>query len=208
MAVEVKNLQSAADIDRETLAVLGAPTAYRLPPVTQGRMALLDLLDSPLLNGGVPSKRDIWIAAYVIAYGRDAMGPVNKAMRQIEALERAEVEHGAEYLAALRSAAGDLEVFDASLMEFIENTGLMPGDMAAQIRAGIETHLAAFSMIPGTGTDSKKNAAGVTLTGSLQSLPGQQKSARHSLGTRFYGTCRLLWSRICTWSKPAGTLKM
>jgi len=164
MSIEIETEQTQEQIDAETLASLGAPIYTKnfvLPPITAGKLALLDLLDSPLISGKEMTKRDLWIAAYVITMGKDAMLPINSALREIQALGTAKDLAGKDtayyesYLAAIRSSSSCFKEFDDALMGFVEASGLMSGDMQVQLMSSLEVAFAGFSLIK-TDSDSKK----------------------------------------------------
>ena len=87
--VSLRNEDSDSKIDIETAQALGASPVYALPAITAGKLALLDLLDSPLLTGDTMGKRDVWIAMYVLSKGAEVVAPVNRSLRKAEAVERA-----------------------------------------------------------------------------------------------------------------------
>lgn len=199
MTVAVANAQTQGDVDRETLAGLGATSTgqpFTLPPLTQGRAALLDLLDSPLLSGKPMSKRDLFIAAYVIDKGAEAVEPVNRALRQVQTITAASDIAGQStanfeaYLAALRGASSEFGDFDRALMAWIEEKGLMPGDMQEQLAAAVETSFAGWTMIHGGTSIAQKKSTPLTSNGSPAPIRPCATLHPQPDGMTSSGTCR------------------
>lgn len=147
--------QTDADIKIETISALGGKieTPNINFTITAGKLALLDLLDSPIIHGGKLEQRDLWIAAYVLTKGADAVQPINKALREIQALSTAKdlastsTEFYEVYLASIRSSSSNFQEFDNEVMKFIEDSGFMSGDMQEVLSNAIETAMAGFTLI-------------------------------------------------------------
>ena len=214
MSVEVKQAQTQGDVDKETLAGLGVTStgpAFVLPPMTPGRAALLDLLDSPLLSGKPMSKRDLYIAGYVIDRGAEAVEPVNHALRQVQCIQGASDLAGQStayfeaYLAALRGAAADFDPFDRALMAWIEEKSLMPGDMEEQLRAAVETAFAGWSMIHGGTADAQKKSTPLTSNGSPAPIRECATLPQEPPGLNTSGACPSQYQAMSTQSPVAST---
>ena len=213
MSVQIQQTQTQGDVDKETLAGLGATStgpAFVLPPMTPGRAALLDLMDSPLLAGKPLSKRDLYTAGYIIDRGQEAVEPINRALRQVQCIQGASELAGQStanfeaYLAALRGAAGDFGEFDRALMAWIEEKGLMPGDMDEQLRAAVETAYAGWTLIHG-GTSAQKKSTPSTLSGSPAPIKKSAKSPPEQTGTTSSGACPSQYQAISTQSPVPST---
>lgn len=131
--VEVRRDHTLAEVDRETAQMLGSSglEKFRLPPLTAGRLALLDLIGSPIVQDvGTPSRMDVIRSLYVVAVGPAAVTPIARALRHAEALERAKeqaaqsVEMFAEWLASLEWASEGWVQFDVQALEWLDGTGL------------------------------------------------------------------------------------
>ena len=199
--MEIKALHSDSVIDRETVAALSPRSTFALPAITAGRMALLDLIDSPLLRGGRMTSRDLWIAVWVISVGPNAVAAINKAVRGQEAIERAkelatrDADSLREYLGALRASADDMAAVDIAVAKFAESTGIMPVDMAQRLSEAMVAAMAGFGMVesvPGdTGSDKKKRI-GVTPSGWQGWGVWLLSACRRFAGMLGFGICRLL----------------
>ena len=176
--ITIDQLHNSGAIDRETMAALAQPgSVMDIPPITAGRLALLDLVESPLLTGKPMTSRDLWIAVWILSTGKDAVSAINKAVRENEALASAFAlaattpDHLREYLAALRVSSQSWDAVDAAISRFAEQYGSMPGDMAERLQQAITAAMAGFGTIADSTsepTPHKKKRIRSTLNGWLR----------------------------------------
>ncbi len=190
--VEIPFVDSDASMDAEALAMLGGGslTEHGVRPITPGVIALLDLIDSPLVNGGELSMIDLYRALYVVNHGPDAVSPVLRAIREQEALQKAETLAGASvdsfgaYLGALRASAAGWNEFDAAATKYSASLGVVSHvEISAYLRQAIATGTSGFRLIETSESNDpcqaqKKSTRLVVLNGLLVLL---RRSVRRAL---------------------------
>lgn len=186
--VTVGAAHSDAEVRREAAQMLGAAAApatpLRLAPRV-GMLALLDLIDSPLLDGRQATRLDMIRALYVCAVGPAAVRPVALGLRVQESLESAAAlaaanpEHFSRWLEALAGAAEHWLEFDAAALDWLEASGI--ADLPAAFRALGEAFadaLRGFSTIQPTPGEQQSPFAGASApSGSPPSGPAATPSA-------------------------------
>jgi hypothetical protein len=179
--VAIPFVDSDASMDEEALAMLGgvALTERGIRPITPGVIALLDLIDSPLVCGGELTMLDLYRAIYVVNNGVDAVSPVLRAIREQEALQNAEKLAGASvdafgvYCGALRASAAGWNEFDEAAAKYAASLGAVSHvDIAAQLRQAITTGTAGFRMLESSKDDGQPAQKKSTRSGVLSGLPG------------------------------------
>lgn len=187
VAIEVADGRDPAGEAREAAQMLGAlPGLGALPPLTAGRLALLDLIDSPLLGGGGgrrPTRLDALRALYVLAEGTAAVEPAVRALRRSEALassmsQAAEsAELWREWLAAQAQTADGWEDLDTAALAWLEASGI--GDLAAAMEVlarSLEDAAAGFATVGGQGRPFE-GAAAAAPSGSPTCTPSSATAA-------------------------------
>lgn len=210
--VTVKAGHTDAEVRREAAQMLGAGAALPgLPPIviTAGRLALLDLIDSPLLREGVkPTRQDILRALYIVYSGAGAVAPVATALREAEALERSAAlaatspELYREWLAALAASASGWAEFDAQALKFLELYGhRFSLDQAfAALAQAFEDAARGFAIIPPGERGQSPFADPSGPSGSPDSATPSAAPAPSAAGQPTSGTSR--WRRLATWLRP------
>jgi hypothetical protein len=152
----------------EETALLGG--GYRLgnidiPPLSAGALVLLDLIDSPFLEGKIGTLKsiDVATAIYVLAVGPEAVRPISGLTRRQRGLAKAEKlaatdpEFFAEYLSALDRIAAAWGDFEMAALEFwgqVETVSMQ--EAADVIMQAMADAFGGFEMLP-KGDGSKKN---------------------------------------------------
>jgi len=170
--VEIACAHSQARIDRETAQALGAaePAGTCGLRVTAGRLALLDLIGSPLADGNpeAATPLDVWRAVYVLAVGPAAVAPVARAIRHREALAQArEIAQASpdafdRWCVWLQAAADAWTEFDAAALAFADGAGFATHAQGlALLSAMLSDACGPFEMAPRAldGTEKKTAAA-------------------------------------------------
>lgn len=162
MAAETAILEAAhtqAEVRREAAQMLGGAGGlgeFRLPALTAGRLALLDVIDSPVLDpAGQPTRLDAIRALYVLAVGPDAVAPVTRALRHAQGLEQAREHAGRspemfrEWLAYVELAGEGWVEFDQRALVWLDGSGIQ--DLAAALGAlaqALEDAVRGFAIVP------------------------------------------------------------
>jgi hypothetical protein len=192
--VTIPFVDSDASMDVEALAMLGGGslTERGIRPITPGVIALLDLIDSPLVCGGELTMLDLYRALYVVNHGVDAVSPVLRAIREQEALQSAEKLAGASvdafgvYCGALRASAAGWNEFDEAAAKYAASLGAVSHvDLSAQLRQAISTGTAGFRMLESTSDDGQ---------------PAQKKSTRSEVLSGWRGLFRRSVRRALRWT--------
>lgn len=181
--VTVAAAHSDAEVRREAAQMLGTLPARQLPRLTAGRLALLDLIGSPLLEAGlVPTRMDAVRALYVVDVGPLAVAPVAMALRREEELERAAAQAARspelyrEWLAALATAAEGWADFDQEALAWLDASGI--GDLAEAfglLAQAFEDAVRGFALVPREpGADPAPFADGSGRSGSPVSTPAPE----------------------------------
>lgn len=184
--IAVAAAHTDAEVKREAAQVLGASglEALHLPTLTAGRLALLDLIGSPLLEAGThPTRLDAIRALYVVAVGQLAVAPVAMALRREEQLERCAAaaarspEFFREWLAALGAAAEAWADFDQEALGWLEASGIQDLQQAFGLLAqAFEDATRGFAIIPKAETPSVPFAGASDPSGSPASSPAPASS--------------------------------
>lgn len=187
VAIEVADGRDPAGEAREAAQMLGGlPGLGVLPPLTAGRLALLDLIDSPLLGGGAgrrPTRLDALRALYVLAEGAAAVEPAVRSLRRLDVLASAmatsacSAELWREWLAAQAQAADGWEELDSAAVAWLEASGI--GDLSAAMEVlarSLEDAAAGFATVGGQGRPFE-GAAAAAPSGSPTCTPSSATAA-------------------------------
>lgn len=190
--VQIPFVDSDASMDRETVAMLAGNVSTEsagvsLSPVYPGTIALLDLIDSPFVQGGKrPAMLDLYRALYVIERREDAVAPVIRAIREAEALEAAEklADKGetyyAAYLTAMREAAKGWQEFDMEACRHAERLGVISHvKLCDAIAEAINSGTAGFRMIHSDGAATAGKESPPTETAQKKSTAWERIGWRH-----------------------------
>jgi hypothetical protein len=151
----------------EAAAAIGAPCVVcgmTMPQPTAGTLTLLELLGSPFLTGGMPTREDVEKAAYVIHARVAAVKPIFAAFRFQQKMQdvKAIAEKSPDALMVWLRFAHDSSAawadFDTKAAEFAQTLGVYRFDDAV---SDIYAYLAlcgGFAMIPDSGDAEKKMA--------------------------------------------------
>jgi hypothetical protein len=192
--VEIPTLHTPADIAEETAAILGVAPLPNLPPLTAGRLAVLELIGSPFVvaTSAPIDPLDVVRALYVLAIGPFAAAPALSASRAIAAIraDTAPTADPAARYAAIASAADGFADFDRAALAWLDQSGIANLDAAAvALVAHFRAAAAGFELIPGSDTAQKKTS-NPPPNGSLAFSPSPPPPAPRSRWTRFCGLFR------------------
>ncbi len=200
--VEVQPVHTAADIQAEAAAMLGAGV-LRLPPLTPGRLALLELIGSPFATGAEPCALDAVRALYIIATGPAALLPALAAARQTAALaaDLASDPDSPARLAAIAQAQDGYAELDRAAVEWLDRSGIHSLASAAELLAQhFAASCAGLTLIP-AGDAQKKTTGPTSPNGSPTCIAPPPPPPRPSILRRICGLCR--WPRPATSAPPA-----
>ena len=202
--VQIDPVHTPADIQREAAAMLGAGPLRQLTPLTPGRLALLEIIESPFVCGTAqPTALDAVRALYILASGPGALLPALAAARQTAALiaDSATDPDSPARLAALAQAQEGFADLDRAAVEWLDGSGIGSLSEAANLLADhFAASCAGLSLIQ-SGDAQKKTTGPSSPNGSPTSTMPPPPLHRPSILTRICGACR--WLRPGTSAPPA-----